>query len=164
MSDSVVAKMCAILDQCSPGWYETADPDLAPSEAWKSEINARLHAGRDERKRAKPLDASSLVEKHLADCLPPGTPPYHRAILTARYVGTGRKRVAIANVEMFDGLPATVEVFRWGANAFGHRWTAMEGGAVYFEDDRWHRDEAAGRLLDGRTWDEFPDVEAPAHV
>jgi hypothetical protein len=45
-------------------------------------------------------------------------------------------------VEMFDGQPSKIEVFRWGLNALGHRWTSMEGGCAYYEDGRWQRESA----------------------
>lgn len=37
---ALIAKMCVILDRCSPGWHEIADPDTAP-EGWASEIYRR---------------------------------------------------------------------------------------------------------------------------
>lgn len=87
------------------------------------------------------VSAGHSVASYMASCLPHGVPPCHRLIANARFVGFGRRRVAVADVEMFDGQPATIEVFRWGPmNAFGHRWTAMQGGAAFYEDGRWQRD------------------------
>lgn len=88
------------------------------------------------------LDAATLVATHLASCVPAGTPPAFRTVINARFEGVGRKMVAIAVLEMFDGLTATIEVFKWATNALGHRWTAMEGGAAFYEDGKWQRDIA----------------------
>lgn len=83
--------------------------------------------------------ASEMVADHLASCLPPGTPPCYRSIVHAHYMGSGKKRLAVAELEMFDGQPATLEVFQWGLGR-GHRWTFMSGGNAFFEDGRWQRD------------------------
>ncbi len=48
---------------------------------------------------------------------------------------------------MFDGQPATVEVFRVGTQLWGHRWTDMPGGACSWEDGRWIRCDEDGNLL-----------------
>lgn len=85
-------------------------------------------------------NAAARVERHLASCLPDGVPPCHRRIVKARFKGHGRKSVAVAEVEMFDGQPATVEVFTWGPGCFGHRWTDMTGGCAYYEDGHWRRE------------------------
>lgn len=84
--------------------------------------------------------AKTLVDNHLASCLPVGCPPCHRLVIKARFVGVGKKSVAIADVEMFDGQAAKIEVFRWGLGGLGHRWTEMAGGCAFYEDGRWQRE------------------------
>ena len=86
--------------------------------------------------------AWTLIDSHLRSCLPPGAPQVHRMLMRSRFAGSGRKRIATATVEMFDGVQATVEVFQWASGCFGHRWTTMDGGCAYYEDGRWQREPA----------------------
>lgn len=86
--------------------------------------------------------AATLIADHMASCLPPGTPACYHSMANARFAGSGRKRVATAVLEMFDGQFATVEVFQWELG-FGHRWTVMAGGDTFYEDGRWQRQSEA---------------------
>ncbi|WP_342152391.1 hypothetical protein [Methylorubrum sp. SB2] len=87
--------------------------------------------------------ASEAVRTVLLACLPPGVPPSFQEIVSARYVGSGRQRRARAELRMFDGLPAIVEVFiggvALGVPMPGHQWMEMEGGPCAFEGGRWQR-------------------------
>jgi len=91
------------------------------------------------------MDTSALivVERHLASCLPHDVPPVHRAVQSAKQVRRGSDTAIYrADLVMFDGLPATVEVSVAGDESVrseSHRWTVMEGGAASFEDGRWQR-------------------------
>lgn len=94
--------------------------------------------------------ASEAVKHVLLSCLAPGVPPSFQEIVSARYLGTGRKRRARAVLRMFDGLTATVEVFiggvALGVPMLGHQWIEMAGGPCAFEGGRWQRfpeDEAS---------------------
>lgn len=92
------------------------------------------------------MTAEELVAEHLAACLPLDTPPSYRRIVSARFVGTGRKRVAVAELEMFDGQPAKVEVHEYGKGGYGfggssHRWLEMEGGNACYWNGRWQREQ-----------------------
>lgn len=86
-------------------------------------------------------DAAERIDAHLASCLPPGTPAIHQSVESAWWVKKGRGRTAIGKLILFDGQPATIEVFQWAAQAFGHRWLDMVGGAAFYEDGRWQREE-----------------------
>lgn len=88
---------------------------------------------------AKRKTAAEVVAEHLAACLVPGMPPSHRAIRRAYLQGKGRNWRAIAELEMFDGKTATVEVFERPSGGYGHRWIEMPGGDVYFEAGQWRR-------------------------
>lgn len=87
--------------------------------------------------------AAEAVRLVLMAALPPGSPPSFREIAAARFTGSGRGRVAVADLVMFDGLPATAEVFAGGKmlghTVWGHRWTKMAGGPCVLEDGRWQR-------------------------
>lgn len=81
--------------------------------------------------------AAEFITSQMQDCLPPGA-PLSFTIDEARFIGSGRKRVAVAKVTMFDGLPAELEVGSWGGG-HKHRWPSMEGGDCCFEVGRWIR-------------------------
>jgi hypothetical protein len=89
------------------------------------------------------LTALSVVEGHLASCLPEGVPPVHRQVVSAeRLHHRADKSTYRAELRMFDGLPATVEVSVAGEDSIrseSHRWLSMEGGAASFENERWQR-------------------------
>lgn len=97
--------------------------------------------------RIKKVTAFDEVKAHLLDVLPPGVPPSYKDILSAEYVGSGRKRTAVAELVMFDGERAVVEVFWWGSfdsvKCYGHRWLVWNGPAAYFEGGEWKRDTEA---------------------
>jgi hypothetical protein len=84
-----------------------------------------------------------VIVRVLTSCLPPGSPLSFRRIESAQFVGQGRSRKAVGRVEMFDGQPASVEVFcagqMLGVDVWGHEWTEMAGGACFLEDGEWHR-------------------------
>lgn len=80
------------------------------------------------------------VGNYLASILSNGTPPVHLSVDSARAVGRGRKQVIVADVTMFDGLPATLEIFQHGPGMLGHRWARMDGGTAFFEGGRWQRE------------------------
>lgn len=62
----------------------------------------------------------------------------------ARLKGTDRNWIAIPELEMFDGQPATIEAFGLSFVGIGHDWTVMPAGDAFHEDRRWQRaDEAA---------------------
>lgn len=66
--------------------------------------------------------------------------------------------------------PADADEVVWAGNTYfpRGRWLDLDGGDRHRSWDTVMVDrvgkKAAGRLLDGRTWDEFPNAEAPAHV
>jgi hypothetical protein len=85
------------------------------------------------------IPAADLIAEHLAACQPPAETPIYRAIKHALYVGFGPKRVAMAELEMFDGQAATIEVYAWGVDCLAHRWTRLDGGFIACEGGRWVR-------------------------
>lgn len=84
------------------------------------------------------VSAADFVRTALEAVLPDGVPPSWVSIDKAHYVGFGRNAAAFAEVTMFDGLSAKVEVRPWGSS-HSHRWTDMPGGDASFEDGRWIR-------------------------
>ena len=95
--------------------------------------------------------ATDAVRLVLLAALPPSVPPSFREIISAHFAGAGRERRAVSRLVMFDGGPATVEVFMGGKMGihpvWGHRWTEMPGGACSWEGDRWVRCDDDGNLL-----------------
>lgn len=95
--------------------------------------------------------ASDAVRWVLLAVLPPGVPPSFSEVASAHFAGSGRTRRAVARLVMFDGQPATAEVFvggRFGdCTCWGHRWTDMPGGACSWEGDRWVRCDEDGNVL-----------------
>lgn len=84
---------------------------------------------------SKPLDIASEV---LLACLPPGCPPSFRAIVSASFRGTGKRRTITAELIMFDGQTATVALTPWEFG-WSHRYSELPGGDISFEDSRWQR-------------------------
>ena len=85
--------------------------------------------------------AAVFIEGALRACRPPDVPPSFTHIVSARWTGSGRKRVAEADLIMFDGQPAKVRVWRYGSypDAIAHTFHDLPGGDVSFEDGRWIR-------------------------
>lgn len=84
-------------------------------------------------------DAAGIVRSALLSVLPPGVPPSFRSIAGARFDGAGRSRNATADLIMFDGQPATVEVDQSAEGLWRHRWLSLPGGSVSWEGGRWVR-------------------------
>jgi hypothetical protein len=95
--------------------------------------------------------AADAVRLVLLAVLPPGVPPSFREITSAHFAGSGRERRAVGRLLMWDGQPATAEVFMGGTMGsypvWGHRWTEMPGGACSWEGDRWVRCDEDGNVL-----------------
>lgn len=85
------------------------------------------------------MNAAEHIDQALRDCLPPGVPTSYSAIESAYWDGRGRARKAVGRLRMFDGQPATVEVFQAGV-CTGHRYTEMPGGNAYYDGKAWLRD------------------------
>lgn len=116
------------------------------------------------------MSAANFIDGALRACLPPGVPPSFQSIVSARWTGAGRKRVAEAELTMFDGLPAKVRVWRYGSypDALAHTFHGLPGGDVSFEDGRWIRIdpttlEPAPAQLEIFT-DDRHDISADQHV
>lgn len=84
------------------------------------------------------MSATETVRSVLLSVLPPGVPPSFSKIASAHFTGSGKRRVATADLEMFDGLSATVECWCYGPG-WAHRWTSMIGGDIFREGDQWKR-------------------------
>ena len=93
------------------------------------------------------MKAASFVAERLQACLPPGVPPSYREIVSARYERSGAARAAIADLIMFDGLPARVQISTIGL--MPQRYTDLPGGDLSFEGGRWIR-------IDPVTLEPFP--------
>ena len=83
--------------------------------------------------------SASAVSLVLMSVLPPGVPPSFNKILSSHWVGTGRKCIAVATLEMFDGLTATVECKSHGWGICSHKWTSMDGGDISWNGSKWER-------------------------
>lgn len=80
--------------------------------------------------------AIETVNAVMQDCLPAGSPLSFTEIIDATFEGS--KRI-VAQVVMFDGLPATLHLNRW-EHGWSHGWDSMPGGDCYLDDDGvWRR-------------------------
>ena len=104
--------------------------------------------------------ASSFIDNALRAALPPDVPPSFTRIVSARWTGTGRKRVAEAELTMFDGQPAKVRVWRYGSypDALAHTFHDLTGGDVSFEDGRWIRIDRTTLEPVSAQLEMFPDA------
>lgn len=82
-------------------------------------------------------EAKKFVDDRLRACLPHGVPPAYLEITRAKYVGSGKNRVAAADLIMVDGLPGKVVVSTNGL--MPHRFTDLPGGDLSFEGGIWMR-------------------------
>jgi len=87
-------------------------------------------------------DPVTTITAVLRAVLPPRVPPSFRRVLCARFDGAGWQRTVVADLEMVDGLPATVEAWRYVPGGWAHRWLAMAGGPIFWNGQRWHREDA----------------------
>ena len=89
--------------------------------------------------------AAGFIDRALRACLPQDVPPSFTRIISARWTRTRRKRVAEADLTMFDGQPAKVRVWRYGSypDALAHTFHDLPGGDVSYEDGRWIRIDPA---------------------
>lgn len=84
------------------------------------------------------LTAAEFVTEAMHSCLPPDVPPPFTIDWANFMVASGPKAWASAQVTMFDGQPAQLEVHRWNGS-HKHRWVTMPGGDCSFEGGRWVR-------------------------
>ncbi|WP_454021146.1 hypothetical protein [Azospirillum sp. Marseille-Q6669] len=91
-------------------------------------------------------DPVTTITAVLRAVLPPGVPPSFRRVLCARFDGAGQRRIVVADLEMADGLTATVEAWRYAPGGWAHRWLAMAGGPMSWNGRRWVRDDQQLRL------------------
>lgn len=75
----------------------------------------------------------AFMREAYASTVPPGTPLPFDAM---RNITRKGKRYT-AQVEMFDGLPAVLQIKRDHIMCF--EWLELEGGDICFEDGRWVR-------------------------
>lgn len=87
--------------------------------------------------------ACAFVELVLLASLPPNVPPSFTEVTTGHFIGLGRKRFAVANVIMFDGLPASVKCWRYdndeGLHGWAHQWLELTGGNISWNGTKWER-------------------------
>lgn len=83
--------------------------------------------------------ADAFVLGAMRNCLPDGV-PLSFELTSARWLRKGNGRRAEASVVMFDGQPATLEVWAWSSEGgHAHMWKDMPGGDATFEGGRWVR-------------------------
>jgi hypothetical protein len=80
------------------------------------------------------MNAKQMVADGMQACLPPGCPLPFNAIISARFLA---KRIALATVELFDGLPGTIEVSERGLWCL--QWKELAGGAINWNGRNWER-------------------------
>jgi len=83
--------------------------------------------------------AEEAIRRVLLDVLPSDATPSFLRVVKARFVGVGRDSRIIAELEMFDGLAAEVEAWKWRPDGWAHRWLRLDGGDLSWEDGRWWR-------------------------
>jgi hypothetical protein len=80
--------------------------------------------------------AIATINETMRDCLPPGAPLSFTKITNAELQGS---KCIVANVVMFDGLPAVLHLNRWELG-WSHGWDSMPGGDCYLDEDgAWKR-------------------------
>lgn len=82
------------------------------------------------------MRAKQMVVDGMKECLPHGC-PFPITVLSARFVG---KNTVIAQVELFDVLPGTLEVSRRGG-LLSLEWKELAGGAINWNGTCWERIE-----------------------
>jgi hypothetical protein len=105
-------------------------------------------------------DPAAMVTKAFRETLPTNAPLPWKRIVSAKWTKEAFPRVAVAKLEMFDGLAATVEVSEidWGRVATGihsservvslsYGWLKMDGGACHLENGQWVRVPPEAELL-----------------
>lgn len=76
------------------------------------------------------------INQTMRDCLPQDAPLSFSKIVDARREGKNR---IVADVVMFDGLPAVLHLNRW-EHGWSHGWDSFPGGDCYLDDDgAWKR-------------------------
>lgn len=86
------------------------------------------------------MSAADTVNEALRGCLPPGAPTSFASITSVETFGKGRNQSIVANLVMFDGLKAQVELSKWSMG-WSHRYTYMEGGPCSFDGEKWCRED-----------------------
>lgn len=85
------------------------------------------------------MGADNFIICAMRECLPDDV-PLSFAVVSARWMRKGAQRRAVAEVVMFDGAPATLEVWTWSSEGgHAHMWKSMTGGDATFEVGRWVR-------------------------
>ncbi|SMC58379.1 hypothetical protein SAMN06297251_10474 [Fulvimarina manganoxydans] len=82
---------------------------------------------------------TQIVDRHLASCLQDGRPAAHRMVIsvTVERVAAGRR--FLADLIMFDGKPASIEVYCSPAGLWSHRFIDLPGGDCHISGGRWRR-------------------------
>jgi len=82
------------------------------------------------------MTAERFVRDGLTSCLPPGVPLMGQ-VVEAKFTG---KQKAVADVTIFDGEQAKVEVSKWGRyeGAWSKRWLKLDS-AVNWTGSAWER-------------------------
>jgi hypothetical protein len=88
------------------------------------------------------LTASEVVDAHLLECLPPESPRGYD-IVEARFISSPSGRACLANLRMFDGEHAEVEVFSKDGDSWAHRWIDVGGAPAELMNGTWRRVAAA---------------------
>ncbi len=86
------------------------------------------------------VTATEIVDQVLKDALPPSIPPSFKRIKSARYLRIGKHPIINAELEMFDGLSASVQLTKWN-HGYSHQWTQLNGGSAKWNNElgKWER-------------------------
>lgn len=79
--------------------------------------------------------ACAIVDESICATFPPGVPPSHKNVILACFVDANR---IDAQLEMFDGLPASVTLSRW-TYGWSIHYAHLPGGAVAWFRSQWTR-------------------------
>jgi hypothetical protein len=99
-----------------------------------------------------------IVLAAMADVLPAGV-PLSFTVTKARFDGKGVRRVALADVIMFDEQPARLKVWRL-ADAWAHEWLELPAGPVSWERGQWVRIQPANSTCGSITRWRFSNLRA----
>lgn len=96
-------------------------------------------------------EAKEIVESALKASLPKGTPMPYKNFTSAKFIKAKRKTV-VAEIELFDGLTAVIEVTTWAniEGAWSYGWINNPGGAFGFSNGKWRRISEEKLLRNGR--------------
>lgn len=84
------------------------------------------------------MNTNDIVSQVLKEALPDSLPPSFDRVITATYLRKGKRPIINADLEMFDGQKASVQLVKWD-HSWSHQWTSLEGGPIAWDGVKWIR-------------------------